>query len=138
MILDLNKCLLFFDGEGHPRTKPLRYLSVVDCIIGGEGNGPLAPDRKACGVVIAGTNPVAVDCVAATLMGFSWDRLPMLRNAFNARELNFTPFGPDQIEIASDNPQWAGGLDEMTGTFSFRPYFGWAGAIEKDRAQATA
>ena len=41
MVLDLNKCLYDFDGAGQPRQKPLRYLAVVDGIIGGEGNGPM-------------------------------------------------------------------------------------------------
>ncbi len=42
MVLDLNKCLFYFDGNGKPRTKPLRYLAVVDGILGGQGNGPMA------------------------------------------------------------------------------------------------
>ena len=46
MVVDLNKCLFHFDGSGQPRKEPLRYLAVVDGIIGGEGNGPMAPDPK--------------------------------------------------------------------------------------------
>src|SRR6185436_2069191 len=68
MVLDLNKCLFFFDGAGRRRSKPLRYLAVVDGIIAGEGNGPMSPDPKPCGVVMAGLHPVAVDCAAAELM----------------------------------------------------------------------
>jgi hypothetical protein len=30
MVLDLNKCLFFFDGSGQTQKKPLRYLAVVD------------------------------------------------------------------------------------------------------------
>jgi hypothetical protein len=133
MTLDLNKCLWFFDGEGQPRADPRRYLSVIDGVVGGEGNGPMAPDPRPCGVVVAGTHPVAVDCVAATLMGFAWDRVPLLRNAFSMRGLDFTPFSAGDILIASDNPAWAGALDEVSGTFAFRPHFGWSGAIEAAR-----
>ena len=30
MVLDLNKCLFDFDGAGQPRSKPIRYLAIVD------------------------------------------------------------------------------------------------------------
>ena len=138
MVLDLNKCLFFFDGDGRPRRKPLRYLTVVDGIIGGEGNGPMAPDAKPCGVILAGTQPVAVDCVAAALMGFDWRKLRLLKNSFQMRELNFAPFKPGEIEIVSDNPAWRGKLDPMEGSFSFRPHFGWVGAIENTRKSVAA
>lgn len=131
MVLDLNKCLFFFDGRGARRTNALRYLTVVDGIIGGEGNGPMAPDAKECGIILAGTDPVAVDCVAATLMGFDWHRIRMLVNAFTMHGLSLTSFGPDAIEVRSDRPEWSGDLDAMTDVFDFRPHFGWVGAIER-------
>src|SRR5256885_5169772 len=56
----------------------------------------MSPDPKACGVIIAGTHPVAVDCAAATLMGFDWQKLRLLKNSFQIRELNFVPFRPDR------------------------------------------
>lgn len=130
MVLDLNKCLFFFDGAGQRRRKPLRYLAVVDGIIGGEGNGPMAPDARPCGVVLAGTHPLAVDCVAATVMGFDWRKLRLLKNGFAMRELSFVPFQPGEIEVVSNRPAWAGRLEAMTDTFHFRPHFGWVGAIE--------
>jgi uncharacterized protein (DUF362 family) len=138
MVLDLNKCLFFFDGAGRPRTRPLRYLAVVDGIIGGEGNGPMAPDARACGVILAGTHPLAVDCVAATLMGFDWTKLRLLRNAFAIKAKNFVLFQPEDIEILSNHPAWAGTLGDMEDTFDFRPHFGWVGAIEKRTALLTA
>jgi len=60
MVLDLNRALFEFGGDGKPRSKPLRYLSIVDGIIAGEGNGPMEADAKPCGVLIAGHNPVAL------------------------------------------------------------------------------
>ena len=130
MVLDLNKCLLHFDGAGAPRTRPLRYLAVVDGVVAGEGNGPLAADPKPCGVVLAGTHPVAVDMVAGTLMGFDWTKLRMLRNSFEDRELRLCDFRADDIEVLSDNAAWRGGVADMKDTFAFRPHFGWTGAIE--------
>jgi len=133
MVLDLNKCLFFFDCNGAPRRKPLRYLAVVDGIVGGEGNGPMAPDPKPCGVILAGTHPAAVDCVAATIMGFDWRKIRLLRHSFGMRELNFVDFAPAELEVVSNRAAWRGALNAMRDTFSFRPHFGWVGAIEADQ-----
>src|SRR6185369_5139814 len=133
MVLDLNKCLFFFDGSGQRRAKPLRYLAVVDGIVGGEGSGPMAPDAKPCGVILAGTHPLAVDCVAATLMGFDWQKLRMLKGAFTLREPNFVRFTPRDIQVVSNRPSWNGPLDTMEDLFQFRPHFGWVNAIELSR-----
>jgi uncharacterized protein (DUF362 family) len=130
MVLDLNKCLFAFDGAALPRARPLRYLAVVDAIVGGEGNGPMAPDAKPCGVIMAGTHPLAVDAAAATLMGFDWWKLPLLANAFRMRELSFVAFGAGEIEVVSNRPAWSGPLDRIDETLHFRPHFGWVGAIE--------
>ena len=138
MVLDLNKCLFFFAGSGEPRLKPIRYLAVVDGIIGGEGNGPMAADPKSCGVIVSGTHPVAVDTVAATLMGFDWQKLRLLQGAFEMRELSFVSFQPHEIEVASNNASWQGKLDHIKETFHFRPHFGWVGAIENQRKALTA
>jgi len=133
MVLDLNKCLLYFDGTGERRREPPRYLALVDGIIGGEGNGPMSPDPKPAGVVIAGTHPVAVDCVAATLMGFEWDKIPLLANSFKMSALGFTHFDPKDIAITSNRPAWNGGVSQIEPTVQFRPHFGWAGAIERSK-----
>ena len=138
MVLDLNKCFFFFDSEGKPRQKPIRYLTVVDGIVGGEGMGPMAPDPKPCGVIIAGMHPVAVDCVAAELMGFDWRKLRLLQNSFKLREMNFVPFAAQDIEVISNRAAWTGPLIQVEETFQFRPHFGWAGAIEKQARALSA
>ena len=91
----------------------------------------MSPDPKPVGVVLAGTHPVAVDCVAASLMGFDWKKLRLLKNSFAMREMSFVPFSPEQIEVVSNHSGWAGSFMAMENTFSFRPHFGWVGAIEK-------
>lgn len=133
MVLDLNNCLFGFDGEGKPRSKPLRYLAIVDGIVGGEGNGPMAPDPVAAGVLIAGTHPVAVDCVSATLMGFDWEKIRLLKGCFSDKQNQLAPFKSEDIEVASSAAEWSGRLSTMENTFGFRPHFGWVGAIENDR-----
>ena len=131
MVLDLNKCLFDFDGGGQPRSKPIRYLAVVDGIVGGEGNGPMAPDRKPCGTIIAGTHPAAVDMTAAMVMGFDWEKLRLLKNSFSMKERSFVSFQPGEIQVASNKPEWDGPLGQATDWFEFAPHFGWTGAIER-------
>ena len=70
-VLDLNKILLYADREGVMRSKRQRkFFSVVDGIIGGEGDGPVLAMPKVSGVLLAGFNPMAVDICATRLMGF--------------------------------------------------------------------
>ena len=130
MVLDLNKCLYDFDGAGQPRQKPLRYLAVVDGIIGGEGNGPMSPDAKPCGIILAGIHPAAVDMAAATLMGFDWQKLRLLKNSFEIQKRNFIPFRSSDISLASNNLEWDGPLGQAGDRFAFKPHFGWVGEIE--------
>lgn len=134
MVVDLNKCLFHFDGSGQLRTKPLRYLAVVDGIVGGEGNGPMAPDPKPCGVIVVGTNPLAVDSVCCALMGFDWRKLKMLVGAFNVARKPIATFAHDDIRVVSNElgkSKALGDYDKADG-FAFKPHFGWVGAVERE------
>ena len=55
-------------------------------MIGGENNGPLAPDPVAAGVLLAGENLLAVDLVAARLMGFDPLKIRHLPDVLLSRE----------------------------------------------------
>ena len=71
MCLDLNRCLYYSDAHGlHlDASKPARtVLTVLDGSVAGEGNGPLAPRNVPLGVVLASTDPVAVDQASIDLM----------------------------------------------------------------------
>ncbi len=133
MVVDLNKCLFYFDGSGQPRQKPLRYLAVVDGIVGGEGNGPMAPDPKPCGVIVAGTNPLAVDSVCCALMGFDWTKVRMLAGAYKVMRKSIAAFGHDEIRVVSNQPAKEKSLSSYgkEDGFAFKPHFGWVGAVEK-------
>jgi uncharacterized protein (DUF362 family) len=137
MVLDLNKCLVHFGGDGRLRQRPLRYLAVVDGIVGGEGNGPMAPDPRPCGVILAGTHPTAVDCTAATVMGLDWQKLRMLQGCFQMSRRGFVSFKAEEMEVISNHPAWQGKLSSMGEVFDFKPHFGWVGAIESERRSLT-
>jgi len=44
-------------------------LTIVDAVTAMEGNGPSSGDPRQVGVLLAGTNPVAVDVIAAEILG---------------------------------------------------------------------
>jgi uncharacterized protein (DUF362 family) len=50
-------------------------LTIVDGIVGMDRTGPGRGDPKAMGVVIAGTDCVAIDRIAVELIGLDWHRL---------------------------------------------------------------
>lgn len=84
---DLNKAAIYADKEGRLRDQPQRKLFVVmDGIIGGEKDGPLAPDPVAAGVLLAGFNAVTMDAVGATLMGHDIDKIPLIKKILDGRE----------------------------------------------------
>ncbi|NOY77369.1 MAG: DUF362 domain-containing protein [Calditrichaeota bacterium] len=60
-------------------TRPT--LSIMDGIIGMEGNGPAAGQSRKVGLIFASTDAVALDVVASFLMGYSPESLPTVREA---------------------------------------------------------
>jgi uncharacterized protein (DUF362 family) len=56
-------------------------FAIVDGIWGMEGNGPIQGTPKASGVLILGSDPVAVDATACRVMGLTPERLKHLASA---------------------------------------------------------
>ncbi len=74
-------------------------LVVVDGSMAMEGNGPSMGKLVKMGVIIAGTNPVATDMVAASVMGFEPGEVPTFAWANKA---GLTPVGLSEIEVRGD------------------------------------
>ena len=140
MILDLNKAMLFFDGNGIRRARPRRYFAIVDGVMAGEGDGPLSPDPVPAGVLLAGTHPVAIDCAACALIGFDWHRVPAIDHAFAMTRLPLAAFQESEIEIVSNLAALRGTISslEAASPFAFRPHFGWVGHVEARRQSVPA
>ena len=135
MVLDINRCFLYSDGHSFPTAKARRYFSLIDGVIGGDGDGPTSADSYPAGIVVAGFNPVAVDCAAARFMGFDPLRLAQLRNAFGQHPLPLADFPYEGIQVISNSPPWNGKLTEIPAdaTLNFKPHFGWVGQMESIR-----
>ena len=135
MVLDLNRCLFLFDGEGKPRQRPLCYLTVVDGIIAGEGDGPMAADEMPAGLVVAGFNAAATDTVCAALMDFDYRKIPMLASVWKSPGHDLASFAAEKIDCRSDVEGWNGTLAEIEKArhIPFRAHFGWR-VIERGNA----
>jgi len=84
-------------------------LTIVDGILAMEGDGPGNGDPRLCGLLLAGTNPVAVDVIAAELAGIprkllwveraaeglgidGWDRAAIETRGVAVDEMKIPPF----------------------------------------------
>jgi uncharacterized protein (DUF362 family) len=129
MVIDLNHILRYADADGtlHP-TPCRRVLSVVDGLVGGEGNGPLSPRPRALGYLVGGFNPLTIDAVCAQLIGMDWRKLALLREG--APLLGYTG-DLDRVEVHDANGRrcW---LAELPSADFVAPR-GWQGHVELNK-----
>jgi uncharacterized protein (DUF362 family) len=74
------------DEEHIPRFMDIMTVSrpslcVVDALIAGEGDGPIANLPRWCGCILASPDPVATDVTIARLLGRDWTRLEFAKAA---------------------------------------------------------
>lgn len=135
-IVDLNKVLLYCSPQGEMAADPLpkakRYIGVVDAVLAGEGDGPLAPDPVGMGYLVSGSNPVALDAACAALMGFDAGRIRSIARSFSARSYPLCGFTLREVRIVLDG--WEGGVDDLPPekVVPLRAHAAWRGAIEKN------
>lgn len=80
MTLDLVRIALYGRRDGTMADMPQRkILTVVDGIIAGEGEGPLEATPVEADTLVFGDNPLLTDIFTATLMGFDYRKIPLLR-----------------------------------------------------------
>ncbi len=141
MTADLAKILFFADARGTLHERPQRKMfCVVDGIVGGDGMGPLEPDAKAAGCLVAGEHPMAVDLVTTRLMGFD----PRKLRQFDVALEGAWDFGLQSLaDVDVLAPEAVGGgtaafksapgffsPDDRSAHFAFRPHPGWVGSVE--------
>jgi uncharacterized protein (DUF362 family) len=131
-ILDLNRILLYADRRGEmQRRVQRRCLFLADGIIAGEGEGPLEPTAKPCGLLVGGLSAPVLDAAIARLMGFDFQKIPSIREAFAVPSYPLVAFSPEQIQIVSNSPQFEGiSIFEPGFSLNFVPARGWQGRVE--------
>ncbi len=127
MALDLNRGLLYADGEGRLGAARKPYLAIVDGIVGGEGNGPLCPEPVNSGVLIAATGPAEADAAAACLMGFDPACLPIVAHAFDETAWPIATIPMDAITVEDERQGTSMSLSALAPAVAggFKPHFGW-------------
>lgn len=97
-ILDLNKVAIYATKEGKiSETPQRRLLYFVDAVVIGEGEGPLHPTPAYAGGMVFGRNPLAVDAVCASLIGFDPSKIPVIDHAFHLQSLPVNLFSKEAI-----------------------------------------
>lgn len=131
-IADINKIVCYASKTGELCEIPQRkILCVADMVIAGEKEGPVLPEPKEAGLIVAGDNLLCVDEVICTLMGFDVNKVPVLNCVRNVREYsisnNSIPFIVSNC--AKYNKKRIGEIDKKD-LLSFIPTNGWKGHIE--------
>lgn len=126
-IYDLNKIVVNADKEGNiQQAHQRKMITIADMIVAGEKEGPLEPSAKYVGSIIVGTNPVCVDKVICSRMGFDWRKIPSIVKSqelfgnecqvFNGEKLtsleNLTKSSVNSIGKFRPSSGWRGFLDE--------------------------
>ena len=131
MVSDLSKIMVYADKNGALQPTPQRKIfSVIDGIVGGEGNGPLFPDARPVGVILAGRNHLTVDMVGARLMGFQPRALKWVNDLLHNNDFNFFVSGERDIKVHSNRQDFATIFESRARLLDFKPHPGWMGYIE--------
>jgi hypothetical protein len=101
MALDLARIAHYADATGTMWDEPRRrHLSFIDGIVAGEGEGPLSPRAVDAGVIAFSDNVAWGDHVAARLMGFEPDTIPIVRESRREARWGLVPLpavAPDVV-----------------------------------------
>ena len=137
-VLDINRAFFYWDVDsGRLAERPQRqYLTIIDGIIGGENNSPLAPSPRAAHCVIAGRSPVATDLVAAVYMGLDFQKIPVLSHSCDNFRYPLANYRPRDISVVVNGQETTFEDFSTRGPiFPFKPPEGWEGFVESARAR---
>lgn len=114
-------------------------LVIMDAVVGMQGNGPSAKTLYDVGKIIASDDGVALDAVAARMMGFHPHRVRMLSRA---AELGLGAIDPSSIEVSGEAGRLGGfsrpvpAVPRLLGTGFIRVFFPDSGRPRFDVAEA--
>ena len=135
-ILDLNKVLFYANPDGSLKedhwSSAKKYITVIDGILAGDGDGPKSPDPVCLGYLFCGVNPVATDAVCANFMGFDPLKIPAIAKAFTVKRYSLTNFNYDQIVAKINNENFKPGEIPPKFIKKLHPHRGWIGHIEME------
>ena len=103
---------------------PSKRFSIIDGILGGQGNGPFCPRPKDSNVILAGQDFLEMDLVASRLMGFKVEEIPYLDYYLRNNRIK-----KDAIEIKSDVINCKDFFDNENRHLFFEPPTHWQNLI---------
>ncbi|MBQ8893509.1 MAG: DUF362 domain-containing protein [Clostridia bacterium] len=115
-------------------------LSIIDGVVGMEGNGPTAGTPRPVGVLIASESPHAADLIGAAVIGLKTEEVPTLVAAIRR---GLIPEGPELLEADEWKPFIIADYQKVETVRSLRfnqgseKFFGRISAVFMDRALAS-
>jgi uncharacterized protein (DUF362 family) len=121
--LDLNRILLYGRSDAGSSAEAIRHgltlqgalhrgtmseqiqrrvIHIADAVVAGQGNGPLAPDPLPLGLLLGGNNSSAVDWIAAHLLAYDPEKIPLLRHAFDSFRWPIANFPNTGVQLGGE------------------------------------
>lgn len=130
---DLNRAILYCGIDGKLKKKPQRkILYLVDGLICGEGEGPMAATSKYCNMLLWGYNAYAIDLVVSRIMGFDYNKIDTFKVCSSIKNYKISEFKPEEVEIYLNGVVESLKLNNLREhiNFIFKPSSGWINHIE--------
>lgn len=128
-VADLVYIMTFADKEGRVEASPQRrFLTLADMIVAGEGSGPLRPDPKEIGAIVAGESLQEVDAVLCKMMGFPLESIPLMRNVCSgATRLSYEE---PIVQVGFDDKPILLSHTDMPVSWTIAPHPNWVALLE--------
>lgn len=128
-ILDLNRAALYAGEDGVLRETPQRRLfTIVDALLAGEGEGPMAPEPVPLGCLLGSAHPLTAEIAATRLARWPEKDLRQIGGAFGLGRYRLDDFSPHELDVAAFECSGGGMEPREWREFSrfLRPTSGWS------------
>lgn len=116
---DLNKIIFYADENGEMTDKIQRRMLCIGDMVVGAGEGPLCPEPVKAGCIIMGENPVIFDKLCTRIMGYNYELIPTIKNAYNLSQ-------KDECVVLSNFEGWdSSNIDKILTEKQWNPAKGW-------------
>jgi len=99
---------------------PKKFFSVIDGILGGEGNGPFCPEPNYSNVLVVGDNFLETDVIASRVMGFRVEAITYLKYFLDQGIVN-----KEEIRVFSDLIEKGTLFDDSRRHLNYKPPTHW-------------
>jgi hypothetical protein len=130
MAVDLARILHYADATGMMHeTRQRRHLVLIDGVVGGEGDGPLAPSPADSRALLFADDVVLADRLACRLMGYDPRAIPLVdRTGAKMRFGLGSPSGGEPTVVENGRATSEADVGAVLGR-PFRPPRGWAAVL---------